>query len=130
MAKSSLIVRHKGDFSATFNFLKKKRQKTVEKVLNELGQMGVDALSAATPVKTGKTAASWHYAVVTDSQNRTSIHWYNDNTTRDGDNIVLLLVNGHGTRDKHYVKGRDFVTPAIEPIFDTIANKAWLEVTK
>jgi len=130
MSKASpIIVRNKGDFKKTEAFFKRNREQRLIAVLNKLGQKGVEALAAATPVRTGKTAASWRYILV-QSNEKISIQWCNDNTTQNGDNIVTLLVRGHGTRDGSYVRGNDFVTPAIEPIFKEIADEAWAEVTK
>ena len=90
--------------------------------------MGVEALRAVTPVRTGKTAASWEYRIV-ESADTVTLSWYNTNETRDGDNIVLMLVRGHGTRNGSYVRGNDFVTPALKPIFDEILAKLSEEVT-
>ena len=130
MSKASpIIVKHKGSFAKTEAFFKRNRHKVLMDALNRLGQRGVDALAAATPVRTGKTAASWRY-IVAESGDKVSIQWCNDNMTDEGDNIVVLLVRGHGTRDGSYVRGNDFVTPAIEPIFKEIADEAWAEVTK
>ena len=130
MSKASpIIVKHKGDLKKTEQFFRRNRRQRLIAVLNQLGQRGVDALSEATPVRTGKTAASWSYEVI-ESENRIALSWSNSNTTKDGDNIVVLLVRGHGTRDGRYVRGNDFVTPAIEPIFKEIADEAWAEVRK
>jgi len=130
MSKASpIIIRERKNPRKTENFFERHREKKIAEVLNRLGQRGVDALAAATPVRTGKTAASWRYEVNID-QKTVSIQWINDNATRDGDSIVKLLVRGHGTRDGHYVSGNDFVTPAIEPIFKEISDEAWAEVTK
>lgn len=129
MAHAMVKVRHKGDFKNTEKFFAKDISETTRKVLESLGQRGVDALAAATPVRTGKTAASWRYSVVV-SGGKISLRWDNDNKTSKGDNIVILLIRGHGTAGGHYVKGNDFVTPAIKPIFDEIAQEAWMEVTK
>jgi len=130
MSKASpIIVKHKGDFKKTEAFFKRNRHKRLIAVLNSLGQRGVEALASATPVRTGKTAASWSYEVI-ESNDRIAISWNNSNTTKDGDNIVVLLVRGHGTRNGYYVRGNDFVTPAIEPIFKEIADEAWAEVRK
>ena len=130
MSKSSpIIVKHKGDFEKTEKFFKRRHHKALIDALNRLGQRGVDALSAATPVRTGKTAASWRYLVV-ENDDKISLQWHNDNTTDKGDNVVTLLVRGHGTRNGNYVRGNDFVTPAIEPIIEEIAREAWVEVTK
>ena len=130
MSKGSpLIVKHKGSFKNAEFFFKKKHHKALMDAMNRLGQRGVDALAAATPVRTGKTAASWRYVVIND-KDKVSIQWHNDNMTDQGDNIVILLVRGHGTGRGTYVRGNDFVTPAIQPIFDEIAEEAWAEVTK
>ena len=124
-----ITARHKGSFSNTEKFFKKNFRKETEDALQRLGQRGVDALRAATPVRTGKTAESWRYEVHS-SGGKVSLTWHNDNKTARGDNIVILLIRGHGTRGGYYVRGNDFVTPAMEPIFEEIAQEAWVEVTK
>ena len=90
--------------------------------------MGVNALAEATPVDTGLTASSWNYEIV-ESDGQTSIIWTNSNVVK-GQNIALLLVYGHGTRNGGYVVGRDYINPALRPIFDDIAQKAWAEVNE
>lgn len=89
--------------------------------------MGVDALSAATPVDTGKTAASWGY-VITRTSDTATITWTNSNVN-NGVPIALILQYGHGTGTGGYVKGRDYIKPAIRPVFDELANELWKEVT-
>ena len=98
-------------------------------VLDKYGREGVTALSMATPVDTGKTAASWRYRITSNATSLT-IEWLNDNETKDGIPIVVLIQYGHGTGNGGYVQGRDFVNPAIQPIFDKIADTLWKEVTK
>ncbi len=129
---SSLItVRHKGNFKKTESFLAELQRKSFLKKLDQYGQMGVEALQAATPVRTGKTAASWRYVIEkSESGDRVNLMWVNDNTASNGDNIIKLLVRGHGTRNGHYVKGRNFVTPALEPIFEEISKNLIKEVAK
>ena len=125
-----LKFKQKGDLVKTDAFFRKHRKTKLRKALERLGQRGVDALAAATPVRTGKTAASWRYVVIEDSDGKLSISWMNDNETKDGDNIVTLLIRGHGTRDGHYVRGKNFVAPAMESVFKEIADEAWAEVIK
>ena len=126
-----ISVRHKGNFRKTESYLANLKRKSFLKKLDKYGQMGVEALQAASPVRTGKTAASWRYVIEkSEPGNRVNLMWINDNTASNGDNIVKLLVRGHGTRNGHYVKGRDFVTPAIAPIFDEIAKHVTKEVAK
>ena len=131
MGRSSpLVVKQSGEFKNFERFLQKDRRlKALKKALDKFGQRGVDALSAATPVRTGVTAASWRYNIAINKDG-VSIYWCNDNLASDGTPIVKLLVRGHGTRDGHYIRGNDFVSPAIQPIFDEIADEAWAEVIK
>ena len=118
----------KGDFSKTFNFFNRIKKKEYLKVLNRYGEIGVQALSAATPRDTGKTAESWSYEVHY-SKEKATITWLNSNTNK-GIPIVVLIQYGHGTSGGGYVQGRDFINPAMRPVFDQIAEQAWLEVTR
>jgi hypothetical protein len=90
--------------------------------------MGVNALAAATPVKTGITASSWGYKIVTE-EGSTRIVWTNSNVVK-GQQVAILLQYGHGTRNGGYVVGRDYINPALQPIFDDIAKNAWKEVNE
>lgn len=96
--------------------------------LDTYGVMGVNALSAATPVDTGITASSWDYTIV-EEDGKTSIIWTNSNVVK-GQNIAVILNYGHGTRNGGYVVGRNYIEPALAPVFDEIAAKAWQEVTE
>lgn len=91
------------------------------------GAAGVEALRAATPKRTGKTANSWRYEVDT-SRSRTSVSWINDNVN-NGENVALLIQYGHGTGTGGYVRGTDYINPAIQPIVENMANETWKEVT-
>lgn len=119
--------RQKGDFSKTEKFLKKSLGKDYRSVLERYARQGVSALSAATPVRTGLTAASWRYTI-TQNESGLSVEWHNDNVNK-GVNIALILQYGHGTRNGGYVVGRDYINPALQPIFDQMAEAAWKEVT-
>lgn len=119
----------KGDFSKTEKFLERCKNLFHAGVLDKYGREGVNALSMATPVDTGKTAASWQYRIVY-GKSFVSIEWLNTNTTKDGIPIAVLIQYGHGTGNGGYVVGRDFVNPAIQPIFDKITDALWKEVTK
>jgi len=90
--------------------------------------MGVDALRDATPKDTGKTADSWGYEIIVNNGSA-SIVWTNSNQNH-GVYIAVLIQYGHATRGGGYVQGRDYINPAMRPVFDKIANDAWLEVTK
>jgi hypothetical protein len=118
---------HKGDFSKTEKFLNAIKGKNYLNVLSKYGQKGVDALKAATPINSGETAQSWTYEIVQENDKAT-IYWLNTNINK-GVNIALILQYGHGTGTGGYVAGRDYINPAIRPIFDNIASEAWKEVT-
>lgn len=117
---------HKGDFKKTEDFLKSANTKGIKSILSSYGQMGVEALAAATPKRSGKTAASWTYTIE-ESKGSVSIVWSNTNVN-DGVNIAVLIQYGHGTRNGGYVKGIDYINPAMRPVFEKIADGAWKEV--
>ena len=109
-------------------YLDRLKRKDHYKVLEQAAQSGVEALAKATPKKTGKTAASWTYEIVADGE-RISIYWKNDNVTKDGDPIAILLQYGHGTGTGGYVTGLDYINPAIRPVFDNIVDEVWKVMT-
>lgn len=116
----------KGDFSKTERMLKKDQKIDYFTILDKFGQIGADALAANTPVRTGLTANSWGYEIV-KNKGSYAIYWTNSNI-RDGVPIAVILQYGHATRNGGFVQGRDYINPAIQPIFDMIANDAWREV--
>lgn len=120
--------RQTGDWSKTTNFMKRLKQRKYLKFLDKYGQRGVDALSSATPVDTGKTANSWSYEIRKNDK-KVSIVFKNSNIV-NGVPIAIILQYGHGTRNGGWVEGRDYINPAIQPIFDEIVKEAWGEVTK
>ena len=122
------FVQH-GNFSKTEKFFERCKNLFHAGVLDKYGREGVAALSMATPVDTGKTAASWRYKIVS-TKTSISIEWLNDNATETGIPIAVLIQYGHGTGNGGYVRGRDFINPAIQPIFDKITDALWKEVTK
>lgn len=120
--------RHKGDFSKSFRYLERVKGAVRLSDLDRYGREGVAALASATPVDSGLTASSWYYEIVrTDGS--VSINFNNSNI-QNGVPIAVILQYGHGTGTGGYVQGRDYINPAIRPIFDRIANDAWREVTK
>ena len=120
--------RQKGDFSKTTRYFERVKQASRLKILERYAQDGVDALAAATPVDSGKTASCWYYKLTVTSEHAT-ITYCNSNVNK-GVNIAIILQYGHGTRNGGYVKGRDYINPAIQPVFDSLAERAWGEVTK
>lgn len=117
----------KGDFSKLTKFLERLKEGIGLSQLDKYGRAGVAALSSATPVDTGLTSQSWYYNIES-SKNGASISFYNSNN-QNGVNIAIILQYGHGTGTGGWVEGRDYINPAIQPIFDEIAESAWKEVT-
>ena len=122
-----ITISSKGNFDKTEKMLKKTLGRDYVSVLEQYGRMGVEALSASTPVKSGLTASSWSYEIVRKDSS-ISVVWNNSNIQK-GVSIALILQYGHGTRNGGYVRGRDYINPALQPIFDKMADAAWKEVT-
>ena len=122
-----ITFKHRGDFNNTERFFKRAQKMDFYKNLEKYARAGVVALASATPVDTGLTATSWDYEIRKE-KNKISIYWTNSNI-QNGVPIAIILQYGHGTNNGGYVQGRDYINPAIQPIFDQIAESAWKEVT-
>lgn len=120
-------IRHKGDFSKLTNFLVKSKEAIRRVDLDKYGREGVAALVSATPVDTGLTAKSWYYEIIRTKDSAKLV--FNNSNVQNGVPIAIILHYGHGTNNGGWVEGRDYIEPAIQPIFDKIANEAWREVT-
>lgn len=123
-----ISFRHKGDFSKTERFMKKAKEGIRLRELDKIGREGVEALASSTPVDTGLTAKSWYYEIERSSGSVT-ISFKNSNI-QNGVPIAIILQHGHGTRNGGWVEGRDYINPAIQPVFDKLTNEAWEGVTK
>lgn len=121
-------IKHYGSFRKTTTFLRQLIKVDYKSILNRYGKKGVEALSAATPVDSGVTAQSWKYDII-ENKDGISIVWSNENLN-DGVNIAILLRYGHGTGTGGYVVGRDYISPAIQPVFEDMANSVWRELIK
>lgn len=122
-----ITFRQKGDFSKFNRYLEKLKEAVKLGDLNKYGRQGVQALSSATPIESGETANSWYYKI-NRTKESVSITFHNSNI-QNGVPIAIILQYGHGTGTGGYVEGRDYINPAIQPIFDRIAEDAWKEVT-
>ena len=123
-----ISFRQKGDFSKLTRFLERAKNLVHLSDLDRYGREGVAALASATPVDTGKTAASWNYEVIINKESASIT--FNNSNIQNGVPIAIILQYGHGTRNGGWVEGRDYINPVIQPIFDKIAEEAWKEVTK
>lgn len=124
---TGIRVEVNGDFSGLDRFIANIKEQRYLKVLDRIGRRGVDALSNATPVDSGVTAASWWYEVHR-SKHRSEIIFTNSNVN-NGVNIAIILQYGHGTGTGGYVAGRDYINPALAKTFDQLADEAWRAVT-
>ena len=117
-----------GSFEKTSQFLERMSRGDILKSLDRYGRKGVDALSSATPKDSGTTASSWSYEVVSKS-GYYAIIWSNSHVV-DGVPVAVILQYGHATRSGSFIQGRDYIMPAIRPVFDEITNDIWKEVKK
>lgn len=120
-------ITQRGDFSKTDGFLDRIQKSDLIHILEKYGQQGVQALSSATPTDSGETSKSWYYEIV-NRKGYLSLRWHNSNVN-EGLPIAILIQYGHATRNGGWVEGRDYIMPAIRPIFDEIATECWKEVT-
>lgn len=123
-----ITISHKGNFGKLDKFFRGVITSDYVNVLERYGQEGVRVLTDATPVDSGETARSWDYEI-RHYAGGASITWTNSHI-EDGVPIAILLQYGHATRNGGYVHGRDFINPALKPVFDKIAKDLWQEVTK
>ena len=121
------FVHKGGDFSKTKRFFEKLKEAARLKILEKYAQMGVSALSAATPVDTGLTAGSWTYEI--ENSNGSAVIRFLNTHVNKGVNIAIILQYGHGTRNGGYVQGRDYINPATKSAFDKMVADLWKEVT-
>ena len=120
-------ISQKGDFKKSITYMEKLKEAIHLNAFDKYGREGVSALSSATPVDSGETASSWYYKIER-TKNTISITFYNSNVNK-GVPIAIILQYGHGTGTGGWVEGRDYINPAIQPIFDKMAEEAWKEVT-
>lgn len=126
---SGITFSHKGDFSKLSKYLDRVRKAVrAESVLDTYGKRGVAALSSATPIDSGLAASSWYYEIEKSSDSVKII--FSNSDIENGFPVAIMLQYGHGTGTGGWVEGRDYINPAIQPLFDEMAEAAWKEVTK
>ena len=123
-----ITFKHKGDLSKTTRFLERAKHVVRLADLDRYGREGVAALASATPVESGTTASSWYYEISYDKSGARIT--FNNSNVNKGVPIAIILQYGHGTGTGGWVQGRDYINPAIQPIFDRLVNEAWREVTR
>lgn len=123
-----IVITQKGDFSKVTKFLERAKELFHKGTLDEYGNLGVDALVAYTPVRTGMTADSWYYTIE-QGKGQAILSFHNSNIN-DGVNIAIIISEGHGTGTGGWVQGTEFIPEALDPLFEMIANAIWAKVTK
>ena len=121
-------LKSKGDFKNAEKFLEKASKPINKSIFDKYGEEGVIALQSNTPVASGLTASSWSYKI-NQNGTKTIIEWNNSNI-KGGVSIAVILQYGHGTKNGGYVQGRDYINPALRPVFERISEEAWKEVIK
>lgn len=121
-------VKHRGSFNKTEQFFNRVLKKDYLNILAKYGELGVSILRSVTPTQTGKTADSWEFGVE-EGKGTVTLYWTNTHEN-DGVNVALMIIYGHGLQNGGYVLGNDFVTPAIQPLMDDLADQVWKEVTQ
>lgn len=127
MPNSNIVLKDKGSWKSTFNFLDKiPKISSLDNLLDKYGHMGVESLKNSTPVETSKTSESWYYEIE-KNKDSSKLTFYNSNVV-DGANVAILIQYGHATKNGGYVIGVDYINPAIKPIFDGMIDKMCEEV--
>lgn len=122
-------VKSKGKYKKAFKYLNSLKDRKFLESLALYGSQGVDALKAATPKRTGLTSESWGYRIEQDGD-KTYLIWYNTNIVKDYFNVALMIQYGHATKNGGWVKGIDYINPALKPVFDNIVDNIELEVKR
>lgn len=122
-----IVLKTTGKLKKTEKFLSKMSNFNIRRILNKYGEEGVNSLAENTPVRSGETASSWRYKVSINNGIAT-VTWSNTHVEK-GVNIAIILQYGHGTRNGGYVQGIDYINPALKPVFNALAEEAWMEVT-
>lgn len=124
----SVSVKSKGHFENILNYLDTFEKNPYRKIFEKYGELGVRALTAATPIDSGKTAGSWEYQIK-ETRTGTTLQWHNTNVN-DGAVVAVMIQYGHATQNGGFVPGRDFINPAMRPILDSLADQLWKEVSR
>jgi len=123
-----IVFKHRGNFNKIERFFNNAKRLKFRNILEKYARQGVSALAENTPKDTGETAYSWNYEIVTTNWGY-KISFTNSNIV-DGVPVAILIQYGHGTGNGAYVEGRDYINPAIQPIFDKLSEELWKEVTR
>lgn len=121
-------VKHKGNFNHFEKFCNRALKRDYLNILSEYAQRGVEVLRQATPVDSGETANAWNYEI--ESKKGITTIWFTNGHEENGVNIAILLIYGHATKNGSYVEGYDFMTPALRPVFQDLADAVWKEVVR
>lgn len=124
----NITFKQKGDFSKLNRYFERVKEAARIGILDKYGREGVAALASATPVESGLAASSWGYEIKRNANSASIV--FTNSDVENGFPVAIMLQYGHGTGTGGWVEGRDYINPAIQPVFDKIAEAAWKEVTK
>lgn len=117
----------RGTTTRTTAWLRKLSRGDIYAGIDGLAQEGVNALASATPKESGLASSGWSYQIERSSVGLT-ITWMNSDV-ENGFPVAIMLQYGYGTGTGGYVQGRDYINPAMRPVFDRIAQQVWKAVT-
>lgn len=127
MGQSRIYYREKGNFKKITSKLENIKEALHVGILDKYGKKGVEALRMATPIETGRTAASWYYEIENNSNDSAALYFCNSNI-QNGANIALVIQMGHATQSGCWIEGYDYINPALYPIFEELCDEIWREV--
>lgn len=127
MSDGFVYFEHKGNFNKLEKWLNKLKNQEYLNMLSKYGEMGVNALRAATPVDTGLAASSWSYSIEQTEKGTTSLIWSNSDI-EGGCKVVILVDRGHATKSGGWVPGRHFIDAALDPVIEQIVEALSREV--
>jgi hypothetical protein len=119
-------ISRKPSFKKTRKYFQKLHKLDPKRTLHKYGKAGVAALSKATPKDTGEAGSRWSYKIVGDKK-RYRLIWTNDDMAGDVP-LVIIIQYGHATKDGGFVTGRDFINPALKPVYDDLQEALRREV--
>ncbi|WP_152048992.1 hypothetical protein [Aureimonas psammosilenae] len=116
------VVSKGGKTKGLMSILDKYSSAKLKPTFESVGKAGLQQLVDDTPVRSGKTANSWTMDI-TEASDKLDLIYSNSNTVSDGTPLVVLIKQGHGTRNGGYVPPNDFITPIVEKTAKELSSK-------
>lgn len=116
------VVSKGGKTKGLMSILDKYSSAKLKPTFESVGKTGLQQLVDDTPVRSGKTANSWTMDI-TEAGDKLDLIYSNSNTISDGTPLVILIKQGHGTRNGGYVPPNDFITPIVDKTAKELSRK-------